>query len=76
MPLGKRNYEAEYRDYHSKPEQKKNRAMRNAARRIMVKKHGESALRGKDIDHKDGNTHNNGSSNLRIESMAVNRGRK
>lgn len=76
MPLGKRNYEAEYRNYHSKPEQKKNRAKRNAARRMMIRKYGKSALRGKDIDHKDGNPHNNGSSNLRIEPMSVNRGRK
>jgi hypothetical protein len=76
MPLGKRDYAAEYREYHSNPEQKKNRAKRNAARRMMARKHGKSALRGKDVDHKDGNPHNNGNSNLRIESMSVNRGRK
>jgi len=76
MPLGKRDYAAEYREYHSKPDQKKNRAKRNAARRMMIRKHGKSALRGKDIDHKDGNPHNNGTSNLRIEPMSVNRGRK
>ncbi len=48
----KRNYKKEYRDYHSKPEQKKNRAKRNAARRKMTAKLGKSALRGKDVDHK------------------------
>ena len=32
MPLGKRDYAAEYREYHSKLDQKKNRAKRNAAR--------------------------------------------
>lgn len=31
-----RNYKAEYENYHSKPEQKKRRAGRNTARRIMT----------------------------------------
>ena len=33
-----RNYKSEYKNYHSKPKQKKNRASRNGARRIMKKK--------------------------------------
>ena len=33
-----RNYKSEYKNYHSKPKQKKNRAGRNTARRIMKKK--------------------------------------
>ena len=33
-----RNYKSEYKNYHSKTEQKKNRAGRNGARRIMKKK--------------------------------------
>ncbi len=32
-----RNYKSEYKNYHSKPKQKKNRASRNGARRTMVK---------------------------------------
>lgn len=76
MPLGKRNYKAEYDKYHSKPEQKKNRAARNAARRMMMRRYGRGKLNGKDIDHKDGNPRNNSSSNLHITSVAYNRGKK
>ena len=43
-----RNYRSEYKNYHSKPEQKKRRAKRNLARRIMKKKLG-SKINGKDI---------------------------
>jgi hypothetical protein len=41
-----RDYKSEYANYHSKPEQKKNRAGRNGARRIMKAKHGSSILGG------------------------------
>ena len=76
MPLGKRNYKAEYDEYHSRPDQKKNRARRNAARRLMMRKHGKGKLNGKDVDHRDGNPRNNASSNLRITSISYNRGKK
>jgi len=33
-----RNYKSEYKNYHSKPDQKKRRAGRNGARNIMKKK--------------------------------------
>ena len=33
----KRDYKKEYKNFHSKPKQKKDRAMRNAARAIMKK---------------------------------------
>ena len=46
-----RDYGKEYRDYHSKPEQKKNRAMRNAARRKMVKAGKAHKGDGKDVAH-------------------------
>ena len=69
-----RDYRSEYKNYHSKPEQKKNRASRNLARRIMKKKLGVS-INGKDIDHKDGNPRNNSSSNLRVQSKSKNRSR-
>jgi hypothetical protein len=69
-----RDYRSEYKNYHSKPEQKKNRASRNLARRIMKKKLGVS-IKGKDIDHKDGNPRNNSRSNLRVQSKSKNRSR-
>jgi hypothetical protein len=70
----KRNYKSEYKNYHSNTKQKKNRAGRNGARRIMKKKYGNSIL-GKDIDHKDRNPRNNSKSNLRIRSKSANRSR-
>jgi hypothetical protein len=53
-----RDYKKEYANYHSKPEQKKDRAGRNGARRAMKKKLGSSIL-GRDVDHKDRNPRNN-----------------
>jgi hypothetical protein len=49
--------------------------MRNKARRHAIKKHGKSALAGKDIDHKTplrsgGST---GDNNTRIRSVKANR---
>ena len=70
----KRNYKTEYKNYHSKTEQKKNRAGRNGARRIMKKKFGNSIL-GRDVDHKDRNPRNNSKSNLRLQSKSSNRSR-
>lgn len=48
-----RDYKKEYREYHGKPEQKKRRAERNAARRAAVKKHGKKKLRGKEVHHEN-----------------------
>ena len=69
-----RDYKKEYDNYHSKPEQKKNRAGRNGARRMMKQKYGNSLL-GRDVDHKDRNPRNNNMSNLRIQPKSVNRSR-
>ena len=69
-----RNYKSEYKNYHSKTEQKKNRAGRNGARRIMKKKYGNSIL-GRDVDHKDRNPRNNSRANLRLQSKSSNRSR-
>ena len=74
-----RDYPKEYDEYHGKPLQKKHRALRNAARAKMTAARGEKALlRGKDVDHKrplsKGGT--NARSNLRVTSVAKNRGRK
>jgi 5-methylcytosine-specific restriction endonuclease McrA len=73
-----RDYEKEYREYHSKPEQKKNRAQRNAARREMEEEGRVRKGDGKDVDHKRAirNGGTNAASNLRITSKSENRGFK
>jgi len=43
----KRNYAKEYRDYHSSPEQRKNRSNRNIARRKLGLAVGDS----REVDH-------------------------
>ena len=71
--MAARDYNREYRNYHSKPEQRKNRSSRNLARILMRKKLGVKAISGKDIDHKDKNPRNNARSNLRIRTKSKNR---
>ena len=72
----KRNYKKEYANYHSKPAQKKNRAMRNAARAIMKKLGKTYTGDKKDVAHKDNNPKNNKPSNLQMQSRKKNRSRK
>ena len=74
--MAKRNYRKEYDTYHSKPEQKKNRASRNTARRQAAAAGKVSKGDGTDVDHKDGNPRNNSKKNLRVVSKSVNRRRK
>ena len=69
-----RNYRKEYDNYHSRPEQRKNRSSRVLARRLMKKKLGVK-IKGKDVDHKDGKPRTNRRSNLRIRSKSSNRSR-
>jgi len=71
-----RDYKKEYREYHSKPDQKKRRAGRNRARRIMKMLKRVKKGDGKDVHHKDGNPKNNSKKNLRVESKKTNRSRK
>lgn len=59
--------------YESSPEQIKKRASRNAARRRAIKAHGKAALRGRDVDHKNGNPLDNRPSNLKVMSKKKNR---
>lgn len=74
----KRDYAKEYREYHSKPEQIKNRSNRNKARAKVKKLVGAAAVKGKDIDHKRpiAKGGSNNISNLRIRSVHANRGDK
>jgi hypothetical protein len=57
-------------------EDRNNRQKRRIARNLMIKKLGISAVKGKDIDHKDGNPNNNSISNLRVMSKSKNRSKK
>lgn len=70
-----RNYKQEYKTSQSSDEQKKNRAERNKARRQMIAKHGKSALKGMDVDHKKPirNGGKTEAGNLRIRSVSSNR---
>lgn len=69
-----RDYKKEYREYHSKPKQKKRRAARNAARALMIKAGRVKKGDGKDVDHKNRNPLNNSRANLQIKSQKANRG--
>lgn len=59
--------------YNAKPEQKKRRAARNAARREMIKAGKARKGDGKDVGHANGNPRDNRKSNLRMESKRANR---
>lgn len=70
-----RDYKNEYESYHASEEQKKKRAMRNAARREMERKGVVRKGDGKDVDHripiaKGGG---NGNGNLRAVPASQNR---
>lgn len=71
-----RDYKREYAEYQGRPEQKKNRAKRNAARRKMERAGRVSKGDGKDVDHIRGVSNGNGHSNLRVVSKSANRARK
>jgi 5-methylcytosine-specific restriction endonuclease McrA len=66
-----RDYKQEYRDYHGRPEQIKERAQRNAARAEMGLKVGDP----REVDHKNpiSNGGSNRRDNLRAVSQATNR---
>ena len=68
-----RNYKSEYANYHARPEQKKNRASRNAARRTLAKAGLVSKGDGKDVIHKNGNPKSNRRSNLAVQKASSNR---
>ena len=68
-----RNYRSEYDNYHSSPKQKKRRAGRNKARRIMERLGKAKKGDGKDVAHKDNNPLNAKLKNIRMESRKSNR---
>ena len=74
--MPERNYAKEYRNYQGTVTQKKRRAMRNKARRLLIKTGRVKKGDGKDVDHKDRNPFNNARSNLRIRTQSTNRSRK
>lgn len=75
--MGTRESSAEYyRKYHASPEAKKERAMRNAARRDFEERGLVRKGDNKDIDHKKPLSRggSNAPSNLRVQPRSVNRG--
>lgn len=71
----KRDYKMEYRNYHGKPKQRKERAARTKAREILKKKGIVKKGDGKDIDHKKPlrSGGSNGINNLRVRNKSNNR---
>lgn len=67
----KRSYRDEYDNYQGKPEQKKKRASRNAAR-AKLKKAGVKVA-GRDVNHKNGNPKDNSRKNLNVQPKTTNR---
>ena len=76
MSKSGRVYSEYDKKYQARPEQVAKRVKRNAARKMMISKHGKSALKGKDIDHKNKNATDNRPSNLQIMSASANRAKK
>ena len=69
----KRNYKKEYANYQGSEEQKKRRAARGRSRYKLMKSGKVRIGDGKDVDHKDHNTSNMSSSNLRVQPKGINR---
>lgn len=71
MAKKKRNYKKEYKDFHGKPQQVKNRSKRNKARKDMGLKVGDA----REVDHKKplSKSGSNNKNNLRIVTKKTNR---
>lgn len=67
-----RNYAKEYAASR-RPDRRKDNIMRKRARRLMIKKHGERVLKGREVDHKNLNPRDNSFKNLKISSVRANR---
>lgn len=69
-----RDYRREYDEYHAKPEQKKRRAQRNAARAKAAKSGKVSKGDGKEVDHVGSNRKGAlDNSRVRVVSKRTNR---
>ena len=71
-----RDYKKEYAQYQGTEEQKHNRALRNHARRELEREGRVHKGDGKDVDHRHPliTGGSNRESNLRVRSVAANRG--
>ena len=67
-----RDYQKEYRASRT-PERRRDNIMRKRARRLAIKMHGEAAVDGKEVDHKNMNPQDNRPRNLQIISKSANR---
>lgn len=75
MIAEERDYRAEYDNYHKKPDQKKNRAKRNNARRRFEREGRVSKGDDNDVDHKNPirSGGSNDDHNLRVRKTSSNR---
>lgn len=71
-----RDYRREYDTYQGTLDQKRRRAKRNAVRRKFEAAGRVKKGDGMDIDHVDGNPHNNSPSNLKVVTKAKNRSKQ
>ncbi len=71
-----RDYKREYSRFQSSAKAKRERALRNRARRQAERDGRVHKGDGKEVDHKDSNPNNNSLSNLRVVSRTFNRSRK
>lgn len=67
-----RDYAKEYAASRT-PDRRRANIMRKRARRLAIKKNGEAALKGKEVDHKNMHPTDNRPSNLQIISRHANR---
>lgn len=69
-----RDYAKEYAASR-RPDRRADNIARKRARRLMIRKHGKAALKGKEVDHKVplASGGSNGASNLTILSRKANR---
>ena len=68
-----RKYKSEYARYQAAELQKKKRAARNKARKMMVKAGAVRPGDKKDVAHRNGNPLDNRRSNLTVQSQTKNR---